>query len=663
MTPTTRYDDVIETEFPFLSGGSEMAERIRRHDWRDTPFGPLSSWPDSLRVTLGICLNSAFPMAIYWGPELRLLYNDAWAAIPGPRHPWALGRPAREVWSDIWHVLEGQFAEVLAGRGFATYDQPLPMQRYGAIEETFWNYSFTPIRGEQGRVVGVLNSGNETTRTVLTERRLKLLVDLGDRLRDLGDPFDIMRTSSGVVGEHLGASRCGYAEFDEAARAVHIGPDWSAEGVASLAGRLELEAFGAEFLSRLARGEIVAVHDVAQDPLTAPANEAFAGIDVRSFVVAPIVRNGRLHAAFFVHDRAARHWADSETRLVEEAAGRTWNAVELARAKVARRESERRFRNMADNAPLMMWVTDPTGYCTYLNSRWYEFTGQTPEEAVGFGWLEATHPDDRAEAERLFIEANAAQEGFEVEYRLRRHDGAYRWAIDAASPRLDENGAFLGYVGSVIDITERKLAEERKVLMINELHHRVKNSLATVDSVINATLRTSPSIEEFREGIRGRIASLSRSHTLLAADSWVGAELEPLLRMELEPYDDFGRVELAGPDVHLPSGIATSVAMAVHELATNAVKHGSLSVPEGRVRIAWTTEPSEKGTSLVLHWTESGGPPVSPPTRKGFGSTLLERLLARQLEGTVEVAYPPEGARVRIEAEIPAPREIDPGKA
>ncbi|TAJ85392.1 PAS domain S-box protein [Reyranella sp.] len=129
-------------------------------------------------------------------------------------------------------------------------------------------------------------------------------------------------------------------------------------------------------------------------------------------------------------------------------------------AEAALRESEARFRNMADHAPVMMWVTDPSGYCTYLNARWYEFTGQTQKEAEGFGWLDATHPDDKAEAERVFLEANAARRPFRHEYRLRRADGAYRWAIDAATPRVGANGVYLGYVGSVIDIDERREAED-----------------------------------------------------------------------------------------------------------------------------------------------------------------------------------------------------------
>jgi PAS domain S-box-containing protein len=177
----------------FLASGGEMGARMRAHDWAATPLGPPDTWPQPLRLALSLCLHSSFPTAIYWGPDLRLLYNDAWAPIPAERHPWALGRPAREVWSDIWDVIEPQFAHVFsAGDGFSTFDQMLPMVRNGVAHETYWIYSFTPIRDEQGAVVGILNQGHETTGRVLAERRREAELDRQRRMFEQAPGFMAM---------------------------------------------------------------------------------------------------------------------------------------------------------------------------------------------------------------------------------------------------------------------------------------------------------------------------------------------------------------------------------------------------------------------------------------------------------------------------------------
>ena len=146
--------------------------------------------------------------------------------------------------------------------------------------------------------------------------------------------------------------------------------------------------------------------------------------------------------------------------------GITVDITPQKRAAEALAESEARFRNMADNAPVMIWMTDPNGECVYLNRRWYEFTGQTPSAAVGFGWLDALHPDDKVFASAAFLEANARRETFRMDYRFRRADGAYRWAVDAATPRFGAGGEFLGYIGSVIDVHERKEAEAERTRLL-----------------------------------------------------------------------------------------------------------------------------------------------------------------------------------------------------
>ena len=165
------------------SGGGEMGERIRSFDWTSHPLGSPEHWPVELHAALGICLNSSFPTAIYWGRDLWLIYNDAWSAIPRDRHPWAFGRSGKDVWTDIWDVVGPQFAEVLTdGTGVTSYDQMLPMERDGHAEETYWNYSLTPIVDRQGTPVGIFNQGHEVTDKVLAARARNAETE---RLREL----------------------------------------------------------------------------------------------------------------------------------------------------------------------------------------------------------------------------------------------------------------------------------------------------------------------------------------------------------------------------------------------------------------------------------------------------------------------------------------------
>ncbi|AMV16521.1 PAS domain-containing protein [Planctomyces sp. SH-PL14] len=156
-----------------FAGGGNMGRRIREFDWSATPLGHIRLWPQSLLWALSICIDSNFPIAIHWGCDLVLLYNDEWSPIPGEKHPWTLGRPAREAWPEIWHIIEPLFGRVMStGEATRSRDQLLPMHRHGFTEECYFDYTFSPIRGEDGKVEGVFNAGLETTKRVIGERRL-----------------------------------------------------------------------------------------------------------------------------------------------------------------------------------------------------------------------------------------------------------------------------------------------------------------------------------------------------------------------------------------------------------------------------------------------------------------------------------------------------------
>ncbi|MEW9855322.1 PAS domain S-box protein [Novosphingobium sp. M1R2S20] len=283
---------------------------MRKHDWSTSPLGDPDGWPQSLRLVVSLILSSKFPMFVAWGKELGFLYNDAYAEVLGAKHPSAIGRRFYDIWAEIWPDIAPLIDAAMAGEATYREDLPLLMHRKGFDEQTWFTFSYSPVRDENGQVAGMFCACTETTARILAERAIS--------------------------------------------------------------------------------------------------------------------------------------------------------------------ESEARFRNMADHAPVMMWVTDATGACTYLNRSWYTFTGQSHEEAEGFGWLDATHPEDKAAAEQAFLDANRARMPLRIEYRLRRADGTYRWVIDAAAPRFGDDREFLGFAGSVIDIDTRRDNEERQ-----------RNSEATLRQVTN----------------------------------------------------------------------------------------------------------------------------------------------------------------------------------
>jgi PAS domain S-box-containing protein len=400
----------------------------------------------------------------------------------------------------------------------------------------------------------------------------------------------------------------------------------------------------------LKAGQTVRVNDATDDPRMTDGIASLEAIGARALVSVPLVKDGCFVLSLNVHQSVPRAWTDAEVELIEAVAERTWGAVERARAEAALQESETRFRGMADDTPVMMWVTDPNGYCTYLNARWYEFTGQAPGYGEGYGWLDAVHPADRPAAEAAFVSANAERRNYRVDFRLRRADGMYRWVIDAAAARFSGDGEYLGYVGSVIDIDERREAEEHQRLLINELNHRVKNTLATVQSIASQTLRNAGTAEEARGALESRLMALSRVHDVLTRENWDGADMRAIVAEAIEPYSNPGedRMHLSGERVRVPPRMALALAMALQELATNAVKYGALSNETGEVHIDWR----DGDGRLHLIWRETGGPPVKAPRRRGFGTRLIERSLASDLDGEVRIDFEPMGLVCTVDAPL-----------
>jgi PAS domain S-box-containing protein len=217
-------------------------------------------------------------------------------------------------------------------------------------------------------------------------------------------------------------------------------------------------------------------------------------------------------------------------------------------------------------------------------------------------------------------------------------------------PILSQDGEVTGIFVDGSDVTEHVLTEQRQVLLIRELHHRVRNTLATVQGVMNSTARTAQSIEEYQDAFAGRIASLARTHAILTEEIQQFVSFVHLLTQELGPYSDAAEysIVLAGPAVELPSQIAVPLGMTIHELTTNAVKFGALGKLGGSIEVNWDIIAKDGRRALSCEWRERDGPPVTPPARQGFGSILLHRVLSQQIGAAVHVDFPPEGFHLRM---------------
>jgi two-component sensor histidine kinase len=245
--------------------------------------------------------------------------------------------------------------------------------------------------------------------------------------------------------------------------------------------------------------------------------------------------------------------------------------------------------------------------------------------------------------------------GAEISYR--RKDGSVFCAAILISAVLDERGDVVEHFASFVDLTKQKEEQSQSIMMIDELNHRVKNTLATVQSIVSQALRKGSDPEVIREAVESRLFSLSRSHDLLSRENWKGAGLHDLVESTLEPFGVAnGRSErfvIKGKNIRLPANEALALGIAFHELATNAVKYGAFSNAAGSIMLTWSIEPMAGGDRLILRWQEKGGPPVTPPTRKGFGSRVIERGLPHELGGEVQLDYRAAGLICTIN--VPAP--------
>lgn len=341
--------------------------------------------------------------------------------------------------------------------------------------------------------------------------------------------------------------------------------------------------------------------------------------------------------------------------------GRIVGASKIARDISAReqgqralRESEARFRMLADNISQLAWVADESGWIGWYNKRWYDFTGVPEGSTDGWAWDRVHHPDHVVKVRDRFAASIAAGTEWEDTFPLRRHDGEFRWFLSRAKPIIGEDGRTVSWFGTNTDVTEMLEKEEQIRVLLMEVNHRSKNLLSVVQALAR---RSGGGDAEFLRRFENRLASLSANQDLLVRRGWSTIMMDELVDAQLGILAQSSRaqVETHGATTPLSPRSAEIIGMALHELATNALKYGALSVPHGRVILSWDESADGRFT---IDWRECGGPSVAPPEGHGFGTTLIRHIPARSLNAEVTLDYAPTGLHWKLDCTTAIARSL-----
>ena len=608
-----------ELEFPNETDarGASMAERVRSHDWAATPLGPLAGWPEALRAAIETALRSGFPTALLAGPDFTLCaYNDAYAPLLGAAHP-ALGRPYLEIWAPGAPIIAPQMAAAARGETVAADAAHFRIDRGRGPEDAWFDYEFAPVLDAAGVVVGVRNGVFEVTAEVRHERALAA----ERRLRDLaleaaGAGWWSLDGATGRAsgGGHTHALLGVAEDADDLAQLwrERLHPADAASAIAQEAQTLrEGGVFDMRYRVIRPDGELRHIRDIGCGPETGPeASRTLTGI------------------VFDETDRITTEseWRERETllRLALDAAEAGWATQEFD----------------ADGAP------GPV----ILDAQARAVLGLEDGPVDSARWLARIHPEDRAAA-RAAVETAAPGDVFEVRYRIASESGRPRHVGGAGCKFVRPDSGKTVVTGLIFDETERVRREAQRELMIRELNHRVKNMFAVVQSIAAETFRNEIAAEQAIGVFEERLGALAAAHDLLVRDDLDGAALSGLIGAVAQIGAQRDRVALSGPPVAVDARRAIGLTMAFHELYTNAVKYGALSNGTGRVAVSWTLAQGAPPRLSIL-WRETGGPPVTPPERRGFGTFMVEEALAYEFD-SVALDFRPEGLVCRIAADWP----------
>jgi len=489
-----------ETMFPeFLAHGGEMGKLIREFDWSATPLGIPENWPTALKTSLRLCLDSLFPMVLWIGPEFRLIYNDAWRpALGTTKHPHALGQPANKVWPEIWETIGPMLNNVLkTGEPTWENNQLLLIERHGYIEETYWTYSYSPVRDDEGAILAVFAVVKETTIEVINDRHLRMLRDMGQHIVDVKNVDEVYEKCLAIIGKNnIDFPFTLFYRINEnntGARLIgSTGIDKASLSKAPFTLSFEPGQLGSRnFLKCIGTKAPVMVHDLKSRlgempggiwktspeegillPITLPGAER-----PKVIIIAGVNPHKKLtpeYASFYelVADQITTEIV--KIKSFEEARIQALKIAEIHRA------NEKNFRQMADSIPQMVWVTDPDGNAYFHNQQWNIYTGLTSEELLNGGWQNALHADDLVAIKSKWQEAYVKKNVFETEYRLKGTDGIYRWFLARAVPVFNDQGNITKWYGTTTNIHEKRKLEEKILESENILRKLVDHSPSAI---------------------------------------------------------------------------------------------------------------------------------------------------------------------------------------
>lgn len=597
----------------FLQDDGQIETLLRAMDWSRHPLGEPTAWSAALQTVVAIILRSRQPMFVSWGPDLHTVYNAGYAQICANRHPAGLGAKLQDIWPEIWDSVEPLMTRAYSGESIQNDDFTVMLHRNGAPEAAHFTFSYTPVRDETGAVTGVFCVCEETTKQTILSRELsQQRLQLAQMFQD--SPSFIVQLSG---PEHV-------IEFANPAYMKLVGHrDILGKSVAGALPELNGQGYIEMLDSVLLTGRPVSI-EASKVVLQRHPDSALEDRFI-DFVYQPVLdASGNVTGVF-------ANGVDVTDRISA--------AAELC-------ASEQLLRSVLAASSDCIKVLSLDGRLIYM-SNGGRLVMEVPTEAQIEGrlWSDLWGPPFNCEAIRALDAArtgeNTAFQGYAETFAGNRRF----WDV-RVTPMLDLTGRPDRILVVSRDISYLKKVEEEREHLAQELSHRLKNAFSMVQSVIGQTLRRATSLEEGRRVLSDRVRALASAQDILTQSHENAMPIDAVIAAALLPHDTGdGRYTISGPPATISGRQGLGLSLALHELATNATKYGAISTSDGRVGVRWDVS-ADGGFSFS--WTETGGPSASPPTAQGFGTVLIEQIVATYFDGAATLEFPKSGAVFRL---------------